>query len=153
VPGADGDHRRDGAQRFLAVRRTLNDPGRVTALPEVWLARPICRTLLAEVWDSPIALFAFLFIPVWRRPVAPLSVLIGRLYGGCFESTRTDDFNLNRLTSPAMLLLLLFRQHGRQKPEFGPHFGGIDHSIGDFLAKELAIPLAKPVNGHLERSF
>src|ERR1035438_10004008 len=48
---------------------------------------------------------------------------------------------------------LLPRQHGRQKPEFGLHFGGIGHSIGDFLAKEFAIPLAKPVNGHLERSF
>jgi len=48
---------------------------------------------------------------------------------------------------------LLPRQHGRQVPQFGLHFGGIGHSIGDFLAKEFAIPLAKPVNGHLERSF
>lgn|ERR1019366_8548231 len=35
----------------------------------------------------------------------------------------------------------------------GLHFGGIGHRIGDFLAKEFAIPLAKPVNGHLERPF
>jgi hypothetical protein len=49
------------------------------------------------------------------------------------------------------LSALLPRQHGRQKPEFGLHFGGIGHSIGDFLAKEFAIPLAKPVNGYLER--
>jgi hypothetical protein len=41
------------------------------------------------------------------------------------------------------------RQHGRQKPEFGLHFDGIGHSIGDFLAKEFEMPLAKPVNGHL----
>jgi hypothetical protein len=34
---------------------------------------------------------------------------------------------------------LLPREHGRQKPEFGLHFGGIGHSIGDFLAKEFAI--------------
>ena len=44
-------------------------------------------------------------------------------------------------------------QHGRQKPEFGLHFRGIGDSIGDFLAKEFAIPLAKPVNGHLQRSL
>ena len=30
---------------------------------------------------------------------------------------------------------------------------GIGHSIRDFLAKEFAIPLAKPVNGHLERAL
>jgi hypothetical protein len=33
------------------------------------------------------------------------------------------------------------------------HIGGIDHGIRDFLAKEFAIPLAKPVNGDLERSL
>src|SRR5712691_3003935 len=48
---------------------------------------------------------------------------------------------------------LLPRQHGRQKAEFGLHFGGIGHSVGDFLTKEFPIPLAKPVNGHLERSL
>ena len=40
---------------------------------------------------------------------------------------------------------LLPRQHGRQKPELGLHFGRIGHCIGDSLAKEFAIPLAKPV--------
>jgi hypothetical protein len=49
--------------------------------------------------------------------------------------------------------LLLSRQHGRQKPEFGLYFDGIGYSIGDFLSQEVAIPLAKPVNGHLTRSF
>ena len=48
---------------------------------------------------------------------------------------------------------LLPRQHGRQKPEFGLHLGGIGHSIGDFLAKEVAISLPEPMNGYLERSF
>jgi hypothetical protein len=48
---------------------------------------------------------------------------------------------------------LLPHEHGRQIPEFGFHFSGIGYSIRDFLAKELAIPLAKPVNGHLERSL
>jgi hypothetical protein len=46
---------------------------------------------------------------------------------------------------------LLPRQNGFQIPEFGFHFAGIGHSIGDFLAEELAVPLAKPVNGHFER--
>jgi hypothetical protein len=41
----------------------------------------------------------------------------------------------------------------RQKSEFGLHFGGIGHSIGDFLAKEVAISLPEPMNGYLERSF
>jgi hypothetical protein len=49
--------------------------------------------------------------------------------------------------------LLLSRQHGRQKPEFRLHFARIGDSVRDFLAKEFAIPLAKPVNGHLERPF
>src|ERR1700756_3851827 len=43
-------------------------------------------------------------------------------------------------------LSLLARQHGSQKPEFGFHFRGIGHGIGDLLAKEFTIPLAKPVN-------
>src|SRR5262245_63266657 len=38
-------------------------------------------------------------------------------------------------------------------PELGFHISGIEHSIRDFLAKEFAIPLAKPVNGDLERSL
>jgi hypothetical protein len=46
---------------------------------------------------------------------------------------------------------LLLREHRRQIPEFGLHFRGIGHRIRDFLAKEVAIPLAEPVNGHLER--
>ena len=45
------------------------------------------------------------------------------------------------------------RQRGRQKPEFGLHFGGVGDSVRDFLAKEFAIPLAKPVNRNFERSF
>ena len=44
-------------------------------------------------------------------------------------------------------------QRGNQKPEFGLHFRRIGPSVGDFLAEELAIALAKPVNSHLERSF
>jgi hypothetical protein len=45
------------------------------------------------------------------------------------------------------------RQNGGQIPEFGFHFGGIGHRIRDFLAEEFAVPLAKPVNGHFERSL
>jgi hypothetical protein len=37
---------------------------------------------------------------------------------------------------------LLPRQHGRQKPEFGLDFRWIGYRVGDFLAKEFAIPLA-----------
>ena len=48
---------------------------------------------------------------------------------------------------------LLPREHGRQIPEFGLYFRGIGDSIRDFLAKEVPIPLAKPVNGDLERSL
>ena len=59
----------------------------------------------------------------------------------------------NSAAKLSSLSVLLSRQHGRQKPEFGLHFDGIGYSIGDFLAKEFAIALAKPVNGHLERSF
>jgi hypothetical protein len=55
--------------------------------------------------------------------------------------------------SAATLTGLLSRQHGCQIPEFGLHFGGIGDSIRDLLAKKFAIPLAKPVNGYLERSF
>src|ERR1019366_6273929 len=51
------------------------------------------------------------------------------------------------------LLPLPPRQRGRQKPEFGLHFGGVGDSVCDFLAKEFAIPLAKPVNRNFERSF
>lgn len=48
-------------------------------------------------------------------------------------------------------LPLLAREHGSQKPEFSFHFRGIGHGIRDFLAKEFAIPLAKPVNRNFER--
>jgi hypothetical protein len=41
---------------------------------------------------------------------------------------------------------LLACQHGGQIPEFGLHIGGIGDSIRNFPAKEVAIPLAKPVN-------
>jgi hypothetical protein len=44
-------------------------------------------------------------------------------------------------------------KYGSQKAEFRIHFGGVGHSLRDFLAKEFAIPLAKPVNGDLERSL
>src|ERR1700753_264423 len=47
----------------------------------------------------------------------------------------------------------LFGQYLAQKPELRLNFCGIGHGIGDFLAQELAIPLAQPVNGYLERSF
>jgi hypothetical protein len=56
---------------------------------------------------------------------------------------------LKRPVSPPLLPC----EGHRQIPEFGFHFGGIGHSIRDFLAQQVAIPLAKPVNGHLERSF
>jgi hypothetical protein len=42
--------------------------------------------------------------------------------------------------------LLLARQRGSQKSEFGLYFCGIGHGIRDFLSKEFAVPLAKPVN-------
>src|SRR5688572_5093600 len=50
-------------------------------------------------------------------------------------------------------LPLLARQHGSQKSEFGFHFCGIGHRIRDFLSKEFAISLAKPVNRDFERSL
>src|SRR5215471_14275456 len=46
---------------------------------------------------------------------------------------------------------LVSGEHGRQVTEFGFHFGGIGYRIRNFLAKELAIPLAKPMNSHFER--
>ena len=49
------------------------------------------------------------------------------------------------------VLLLISGQRGSQKPEFGLHFGGIVHGIRDFLAKEFAVPLAKPVYRDFER--
>src|SRR5690349_16077286 len=39
-------------------------------------------------------------------------------------------------------LPLLPRNHGRQKPDFGLHLGGIGHSVRDFLTKKFAISLA-----------
>ena len=45
------------------------------------------------------------------------------------------------------------REHGREMLELGFHIRGIGHSIRDLLAKEFAIPLAKPVNSHLQRPF
>ena len=47
-------------------------------------------------------------------------------------------------------VLLVARQRGSQKPEFGLHLCGIGHSIRDFLAKQFAVPLAKPVNRNFE---
>ena len=49
--------------------------------------------------------------------------------------------------------LLLPREHGRQIPEFGFYFSRIGYGIRNFLAKKFAIPFAKPVNCHLERSL
>src|ERR1700676_2454928 len=49
--------------------------------------------------------------------------------------------------------VLLPCQHIRQKPEFGLDFSGVGNSIRNCLAKEFAVSLAKPENGHLERSF
>ena len=57
-----------------------------------------------------------------------------------------------RVPFPAALLLIS-RQRASQKPEFGLHLRRIGHSIRDFLAKEFAIPLSKPVNRHLKRPF
>ena len=48
------------------------------------------------------------------------------------------------------MLALLAGEHGHQITEFRLYFRGIGHSIRDFLAKEFAVPLAKPVNGYLE---
>ena len=49
--------------------------------------------------------------------------------------------------------LLVACQHSSQKPELRLHFRGIGHRIRDFLAKEFAVPLAKPVNRDFERSL
>ena len=51
------------------------------------------------------------------------------------------------------LLSLVARQHRSQKSEFRLHFGGIGDSIRDFLTKEFAIPLAKPVDRNFEGSL
>ena len=45
---------------------------------------------------------------------------------------------------------LLPREHHCQIPELGFDFCRIGHCIRDFLAKEVAIPLAKPVNRDFE---
>jgi hypothetical protein len=61
---------------------------------------------------------------------------------------------VQKRTAWAALIGQLFpHEHGRQMPELGFHIGGISHSIRNFLAKEFAIPLAKPVNRNLERSL
>ena len=44
-------------------------------------------------------------------------------------------------------------EHRRQIPDFGFHFDGVGHGIGDFLTKKVSVPLAEPVNRHLERPF
>jgi hypothetical protein len=85
---------------------------------------------------------------------------------GCHDMALMDNFPLARhpvTRVPAgepdmaglkpMAVRLLPHEHGRQIPEFRFHFCGIGYGIRDFLAKEFAIPLAKPVNGHLERSL
>ena len=48
---------------------------------------------------------------------------------------------------------LPLREQRRQIPEFGLHVRRISHRVCDFLANEFAIALAKPVNGHLDRSL
>src|ERR1051326_8718219 len=45
---------------------------------------------------------------------------------------------------------LLRGERGRQIAEFGFYFGRVGHGIRDLLAKEFAIPLAKPVNRNFE---
>ena len=44
-------------------------------------------------------------------------------------------------------------EHSRQIPELGFDLGGIGHRIRDLLAKDFAIALPEPMNGHLKRPF
>jgi hypothetical protein len=85
--------------------------------------------------------------------------VLGRIVGNPITESRYVRVARHPLTrvpagEPDMAALepiagrLLPHVHGRQIPEFGFHFCGIGYSIRDFLAKELTIPLAKPVNGH-----
>ena len=94
----------------------------------------------------------------------PYAVSGGRLSAGHFIvaglhiKLRPEAFLLNRTALrrvPSQLCSrpLLPRQYGRQKPEFGLHFRGICHGIGDFLTEEFAISLPQPVNRNFERSF
>jgi hypothetical protein len=54
---------------------------------------------------------------------------------------------------PWIVQPLLPREHSRQIPQFGLYFCGIGDSVRDFLAKELAVTFAKPVDGYFQRSF
>ena len=58
-----------------------------------------------------------------------------------------------RRCRPEELRTLFARQHGSQKSEFGFHFCRIGHRIRDFLSKQFAISLAKPVDRYFERSL
>jgi len=103
------------------------------------------QALLSSQTLKRLSVLILMRAPEFATPMTSASWLRSFL---C-QKTRSNDLAAGLSPLP----VLLPRKHGRQKPEFGLHFDGIGHSIGDFLAKEFAIPLAKPVNGHLERSF
>jgi hypothetical protein len=69
------------------------------------------------------------------------------------ETRRRRRCAILSLPCGLLSLRLIARQHGSQKSEFGFHFCGIGNSIRDFLSKEFAISLAKPVNRNFERSL
>src|SRR5688572_8733099 len=52
-----------------------------------------------------------------------------------------------------MSLPLSSRQRSRQISEFGFHLFAIGQRLRDLLPEEVAIPLAEPVNGDLERAL
>ena len=82
---------------------------------------------------------------IWDDRAGTLCLDQARSGGG--EADRTPLRRVRRVLRRSPL-----RQHSRQKPEFGIHIRGVGYGIGDFLAKEFTIPLAKPVNRDFERS-
>jgi hypothetical protein len=123
--------RRTSPQRSFQVRRkAAGGPCELVQLP-TWRLQGMSTGAYPQIGH---------FSTKWRdyMPQADFSILIGR-------SCACDV----QLCS----LLLVSRQRGGQKPEFGLHFSGIGHSISDLLAKEFAIPLAKPVNRNFERTL
>src|SRR6185437_3541565 len=71
--------------------------------------------------------------------------------GGIYASHRQAYLIIDVTAGCWPTTRLIARQHGSQKPEFRFYFCGIGHGIRDFLSKEFAIPLAKPVNRDFER--
>src|SRR5580698_2682682 len=52
-----------------------------------------------------------------------------------------------------MVAWLFFGEHGCQKSELGLDFGGVGDGIGDFLAEQVAVAFAEPVNCDFERAL